>query len=237
METSRKSRIEQRVLRLIADFEHYVNWYDVHVPFDRPDQLNSHLKTIQLRFELKTAAAAAADPDFRESLYRTLQSWGIGQRGSRLLSRTQFDGAIVSATPAIAKLDGVAINYPSLDIDAIAAQLWAVLGTMKIVDNKAPLVPRTKALHHLLPDLVVPMDREYTRTFFGWHAPEFQGHGRPDGQRSIFTKTFCELVQIARATNPELYISAKRPWRTSRTKILDNAIVGFCMAEGLQRPS
>jgi hypothetical protein len=123
------------------------------------------LATIQRRRELKTAAAAAANWDFRESLYRTLQSWGIGQRGSRLLSRADFDTAIVSAAPAIAKLDGVAINDRSLDVDAIAAQLWAVLGTMNIVDNKAPLVPCTKALHHLLPDLVVPMDREYTRTF------------------------------------------------------------------------
>ena len=233
----RKSLIEKRVQRLIANFEHYVNYYDGHVPFGRPDQLNSHLATIQRRLDLKTAAAAAADSGFRESLYRTLQSWGIGQRGSRLLSRAEFDRAIASAAPTVAKLDGVAINDSSLDADAIAAQLWAVLAAMSIVDNKAPLVPCTKALHHLLPELVVPMDREYTRTFFGWHAPEFQGQGRPGGQRSVFTKIFSELVRIARATSPESYVSAERPWRTSRTKVLDNALVGFCIAERLQRPS
>jgi len=237
VETSRKSRIEQRVLSLIANFAHYANWYDEHVPFDRPEQLGSHLRTIRRRFDLKTAAAAAANPDFRQSLYGTLQSWGIGQRGSRLLSRAEFDMAIISAGPAIAKLDGVAIDDSLLDVDAVAAQLWAIIRTLHIVDNKAPLVPCSKALHHLLPDLVVPTDRAYTRTFFGLHAPEFQGHGRPGGQRSVFTKIFCELVRIARATNPQSYVSAAMPWRTSRTKVLDNALVGFCMAEGLQRPS
>lgn len=235
--TTRKFRVEERVQRLIADFDHYLNWYDEHVPFDRPDQLNSHIGTISRRLMVGTAAAAATDPEFCQNLYRTLQRWGIGQRGSRLVSRESFEKAVALAAPEIAKLDGTAIDDPSLDADGIAAQLWSVIHSLTIVENKANLVPCTKALHHLLPDLVVPMDREYTRTFFGLHAPEFQGHGRTDGQRSVFTRMFCALVRIAQATNPQSYVGAERPWRTSRTKVLDNAIVGFCMAEGLKRPS
>jgi hypothetical protein len=225
------------VLRVIADFERYVTWYDEHVAFDRPEQLSSHLTTIRRRLELKTAAGAATDPDFCQNLYRTLQAWGIGQRGSRLVSRESFEEAVAVAAPEIARLDGAAIDDPSLDVAGTAAQLWSVIHSLAIVENKANLVPATKALHHLLPDLVVPMDREYTRTFFGLHAPEFQGHGRIDGQRSVFTRMFCELARIGRATNPKSYVSAERPWRTSRTKVLDNALVGFCMAEKLQRPS
>jgi hypothetical protein len=39
----------------------------------------------------------------------------------------------------------------------------------------------SKALDHLLPDLVPPMDREYTRPFFGLHNPEFGNSRQPIG--------------------------------------------------------
>jgi len=66
----------------------------------------------------------------------------------------------------------------------------------------------TKALHHVLAELVVPMDREYTQTFFGWHAEEFGA-----------------FVQIARLVNPSQYVNIG--WNSSRTKVLDNALVGL----------
>lgn len=37
----------------------------------------------------------------------------------------------------------------------------------------------SKTLHHLLPDLVPPIDREYTRPFFGLHNPEFGNSRQP----------------------------------------------------------
>ncbi len=88
----------------------------------------------------------------------------------------------------------------------------------------------TKALHHLLPELVVPMDRVYTRTFFRWYMPQFQSD-----QRRVFEDAFGHFAAIARATDPERLVGPG--WRTSRTKILDNAVVGFCLAEALRRPS
>jgi len=93
----RKSLVERRIQRLIANFGHYVNWFDEHVPFDRPNQLESHLATMRLRKDLKTATAAAADLTFCKSLYRTLQSWGIGQRGSHLVPLDAFQKAMASA--------------------------------------------------------------------------------------------------------------------------------------------
>ncbi|MEI8083497.1 MAG: hypothetical protein WCI74_16795 [Actinomycetes bacterium] len=45
---------------------------------------------------------------------------------------------------------------------------------MVITNNNARLVPCTQALHHVPPDVVVPIDRDYTQSFFVWHNPEFQ---------------------------------------------------------------
>jgi len=96
------------------------------------------------------------------------------------------------------------------------------------VDNKAPLVAGSKALHHLFPDLVVPIDRAYTRRFFGWWANQFQNK-----QEEFFASAFGQFASIARAVNPQSYVGTR--WRSSRTKVLDNAIVAFCMVENLPR--
>ena len=82
----------------------------------------------------------------------------------------------------------------------------------------------TKALHHILPDLVVPVDRTYTQKFFGWHNPEFQY-----GQADVFCRSFEAFVEIARGANPAQYVGAG--WNSSRTKVIDNAIVGMLCQE------
>ncbi len=86
---------------------------------------------------------------------------------------------------------------------------------MPIVENIATLVPVTKALHHVLPELVVPMDREYTQIFFGWHIPNFNIVSALALLRhSVHSPRSLALV------NPSQYVN--RGWNSSRTKVLDN---------------
>lgn len=63
--------------------------------------------------------------------------------------------------------------------------------------EEAATVAVSKTLHHILPDLVVPIDREYTSNFFGWHAPEFQQY-----QSRCFGEAFGHFARIAAVTNP-----------------------------------
>jgi hypothetical protein len=58
-------------------------------------------------------------------------------------------------------------------VDA-ADRLGQVIESLGVVENKAKLVAGTKALHHLLPDLVMPMDRAWAGKFFQLHPPEWQ---------------------------------------------------------------
>lgn len=104
----------------------------------------------------------------------------------------------------------------------------------RLVANKAKLVAGTKTLHHLLPDLVVPMDRAWTGRFFQLHPPEWQDQ---DNQRRTFRRVYGHLADVARRTNPDQYVTGEG-WHTSRTKILDNALIGFCRLEvGDPRPT
>jgi hypothetical protein len=128
------------------------------------------------------------------------------------------------------------IDDPTLNVQQTARRVWELVDSLTIVDNIAKLVPCAKALHHLLPDLIAPVDREYTRTFFGLHTPEFQGQFT-GSQQSVFMDIFVMFARIARSAEVNSYVGTGQPWRTSRSKVIDNALVGFCVAEGLSRPS
>lgn len=229
--TKREAEVERRMSLLIENFERYVSAFDEKPAFTKSEQLESHVATIKRRRELGDVSQAAADPMFLKFLYETLIAWGIGQRGSKLEPFHEFTRAINTCLPAMSDLDGMALENPALDIKLVAERVWALIESLDIVGNEAKLVPCTKALHHLLPDLVVPMDREFTRTFFGWHVPEFQYQ-----QRKVFQHGFRHFIRIARIANPSEFVGGAG-WRTSSTKVIDNAIVAFCRAESLPTPS
>ena len=108
-----------------------------------------------------------------------------------------------------------------------AKDLWSLISSLGLVANDAPLVAHTKALHHILPDLVVPMDRASTRPFLGWHGTQFQYQ-----QEEVFRDAFRRFSRVAREAHPETY--AGKGWRSPATKIIDNAIVAFVLAEGIK---
>lgn len=223
---SRQDKVRHRVAGLTTDFGKYLEVFDRNVPFRKWGQYEFHTRTIRLRHAAGSASAAIDSPAFIRSLWETLQAWGIGSRGSSLAPLSEFSAAIHRLRFRIEALDGEAIDDPALNRTAVGAELWRLIEGLEIVHNDAKLVPCSKALHHLLPELVVPMDRKYTQAFFGWHNPQFQY-----GQRRVFLDAFQVFSEVARAVHPQRYVG--RGWRTSRTKVLDNAVVGFCLVENL----
>jgi len=222
MRTSRANRVHETVNLFIELFDKCLKVFDERPPFARYGQLEYHQETIQLRLKFNSAADAIRDDQFLRSLYKTLRAWGIGVRSSRLLPYAEFSKALGLMADEIASLDGIRIDDDQLDVASVSKNLWHLISSLEIVDNDAKLVACSKALHHIMPELVVPIDREYTRNFFGWHGPEFQYK-----QRQFFYLAFENFVTIARATNPTQYV--ENGWHTSRTKVLDNAIVGFML--------
>jgi hypothetical protein len=209
---------------LIREFPRWLEYFEQHVPFTKPDQLALHRKTIARRRVHASVSVAIADSVFVEPLYQTLRAWGIGSRRSHLRPLSDFSAALQTAAPKIEALERQRIEAGDLDADKIIESIWNTIETLNVVVNDAPLVAGTKTLHPLLPELVPPMDRAYTQEFFRWQNPEFQYH-----QRKCFRIAFAALVLIAREANPRQYVGA-HPWNTSPTKVLDNALVGLMCA-------
>lgn len=213
-----QTRSWRNVPLLIDRFGDWLDVFDRSGPFRRPGQLEWHRRTIDRRLSLGSADAAIGDREFLDGLYQTLQAWGIGARSSILRSFDDFCAELRRHHDTIVALDSLRIDDRHLDVASVRERLWLLLDDLLLVENRAKLVSGTKALHHLLPDLVVPMDRRYTQVFFGWQSPQFQY-----GQRECFADAFEAFVHIARTVSPAAFVGAR--WRSSRTKVLDNGLV------------
>jgi hypothetical protein len=133
----------------------------------------------------------------------------------------EFRRLLRAQSGPVSALNGARIDDPALDVAATADELWRIITDLGIVSNISVIVPGTKTMHHLLPELMPPMDRAWTGAFFRWSAaaPQY-------AQAATFKRTFASFAQIAQATEPGRYVA--RGWRTSTTKILDNAVIGYC---------
>jgi hypothetical protein len=217
----RTAQVADRLADVTRDFAACVEAFDRQVPFQRSGQYEWHRMAIEARLRCGSVREALDDETFPRLLYGTLQRWGIGRRASVLVPLAEFRQRLRDQAAPLTALQDAAIDDHALDIPAVCDQVWQVIEHLGIVHNRSVIVPGTKALHHILPDLVPPMDRAWTGAFFLWSAAAPQ-----TAQAAVFTRTFTGLAQVARPVRPAEYIG--RGWRTSRSKVLDNAIIGYC---------
>ena len=90
--------------------------------------------------------------------------------------------------------------------------------------SKRRIVGVSKALHFLLPDLIMPIDSSYT-------MPVIYGYNRYSNDREKETKDFIHIfrktVEIAQRLNLSPSDIDGDGWNTSIPKLIDNAIIGY----------
>ena len=220
-----KPVIDGRVTTLVRNFAHYVEAFD-QLPVFSDAQLKAHLETLRQRGSFPDVQASVTNRRFTRQLYLTLCAWGMNKRGSKAVSPAEFEQSLLASSNKFADLGNQTLETLS-EPTATGDLLWQLIDGLRIVENNNRLVFGTKCLHHLLPNLVPPMDREYTQTFFGWQNPEFQY-----GPQACFMYAFQTFASIAHVVRPTQYVGDR--WRTSGPKIIDNAVVAFCREHGLE---
>lgn len=138
----------------------------------------------------------------------------------------QFHDRLLAVAGAVDELDGLSIEDPGLDGSEVAQEVDPVMQQVGVVSNQSIIVAGTKT-PHLLPDLVPPMDRQWTGAFFGWWPIDPQNR-----HTAIFTEAYTAFVSIATTATPSRLVGDG--WRTSATKVLDNAVVAYCSLNGIK---
>ena len=220
-------RMDQRVSELIAGFAHYTEVFD-NAPLFIGPSLYFHHKTLDLRRRHTSASSALGDDAFFESLYATLTAWGMHRMGpgpTKLADLNDLKDSFRQQADRIQQVEALHIEQIATeDVAGTAQLLWDIIAALHIGVGQTKIVGGSKALHHLLPDLVPPIDREYTLRFFYGHTTV-----RPQEQETKFKEMYPRFHRIAVSCSHQIQERLGPGMNTSVTKVIDNAIVGYAL--------
>jgi hypothetical protein len=224
-------RIRSNVDSLIADFPRFVLRFERSNVFSGPS-LYFHQRAIERRRLHASVDDLMADDLFFECVYALLPAWGMHRMGKQAAKVGDFDKMVASfraQAPAIGELWDLHIcTVFEDDQSAVARQVWDVLGSLKVSTARTRIVAGSKALHHVLPDLVPPIDRQYTFQFFTGQKAVTSGDER------AFLEWFPYFAEIGRRAASEIRAAVERGgfMATGPAKVIDNAIIGFMQGDG-----
>jgi hypothetical protein len=216
--------MDQRVCDLIRNFDSCCDAFDHANLFTGPSAY-FHFKTLALRRQHSSAGEAVLDRLFLESVYATLTAWGMHRMGPGDTKLIDFDTMADSfrrLEKPIKELSAFTLTRVQADqVDDVSERVWRVIRELKIGQGLTKIVAGSKALHHVLPELVPPIDREYTLCFFFHHKTLSQG------DEVAFREMYPRFHRIACECRGQIEARIGRRMNTSFTKVIDNGIVGF----------
>jgi hypothetical protein len=218
-------QLAERIQTLTSTFAECVAVFEASQAFPGPS-LYFHLRAIERRREHLTVSSLLEDNLFLEYVYAVLPAWGMhrmGPQAAKVGDFAQITTALRETAPTLQQLWPLRITTLTGQAARDAAALaWDVIAHVKVSTSQTQIVAGSKFLHHVLPDLVPPIDRQYTFTFF-------TGQKMVPSDRAAFLDWFPRLAYIgARCGGPIREAMARGGFMaTGEAKVIDNAIMGF----------
>jgi hypothetical protein len=215
----------ERIKGLVASFADCVAAFEASQAFPGPS-LYFHLRAIERRRMHQTVRTLLDDSLFLEYVYAVLPAWGMhrmGPQAAKVGDFKQITNALRANAPALEKLWPLHITTLSgqaaRDASVIA---WDVIACAKVSTSRTQLVAGSKFLHHLLPDLIPPIDRQYTFSFF-------TGQKMVANDQAAFVDWFPKLADIGARCQEPIRGAIRRGgfMATGEAKVIDNAVMGF----------
>lgn len=192
------------------------------------NDLNFYREIINMHRNVQDIIKLIKNDDFCRMLYRTLEAWNMNQRGARLNEFEIVKESIKQHEPYLIDLYENKLNsIDSLEGEnglKIIRDLEFVFCHLEIMKSKRRIVGVSKAMHFLLPDLVMPIDSTYTMPYFyGTNKYNKKADKEFQNYLDIFTRTH-RITNNLKLTNSDV---KGGKWNTSIPKLIDNAIIGF----------
>jgi hypothetical protein len=186
-----------------------------------------------VHFHLRSLAAARAGDfdEFAEYAYAMLASWGMhrmGPGGSKMNEFENFRSSLLNVWPAATSL------RPKTP-DKLTPGDWNALKSIfcgiRCMASRTSLVGNSKVMAHMLPNLIPPVDRQYTLTFLFGNTYISNGIEKEWTRLELMLKEFFYRVLRSQPFREKVktWLSdpAGQKWDTSELKIIDNLLIGF----------
>jgi hypothetical protein len=165
-----------------------------------------------------------------EYVYATLASWGMHRMGKGGSKMQRFDLFRASIEPLADRIRKAQNFTPGTMDETCWDLLKEIFVRLKVMASGTSLVGNSKVMHHMMPNIVPPIDREYTLRILRGNTNIANDLGKEWGtMRSMIEGFFiplaCEQSFAAKATK---WMADERawPWDTSPMKVIDNLLIG-----------
>lgn len=180
-----------------------------------------------------------------EMIYATLASWGMHRMGppdqtkTKLVAFKKFHNSILSFQKEFNSLRKLKLNTISetrLE-NILQKELKDIFYGLQVSISDSYLVANSKTIHHIIPNLVPPIDRQYTIRFFYYKKSQF--YTKKNKFKTIPLPSdieeqyqyFCDLLRSCKIIISNDFFNHVRirqnSFNTSIPKILDNLIMAF----------
>lgn len=208
--------------------------------FWKGPSLYFHVRTInRIRASLQTPRSTyknvCKDTEYLELLYAILTAWGMDRMGGgpKLQCFETFKGSLqdedfIRCLDSLKDKTLVGLgNISEIERQIRLAYNW-LSGQKRVMKTGKTLVGVAKTLHHLLPDLLIPVDRRYVigllnRLKEEAFRPTQQGDSFEDYWKCISVSHFlCRQKGLSSISPTQEY-----PMNTSVPKLIDNSLIGM----------
>ena len=230
LRTRSADRVRGNVEALVANFADYSARFESSNTFSGPS-VYFHQRAIERRRSHDSVEGLLADQQFLEYVYAVLPAWGMHRMGAQRAKVTEYSQLVSSLRTAAPDLRALwPLDITELDpasVPAVSEQAWRIIACIKASTSETQIVAGSKVLHHVLPDLIPPIDRQYTFRFFTGQKTVRAGDQR------AFLEWFPYLTDIGRRCRSLIDIAMRQGNRMSagRAKVIDNAIIGFMITQ------
>jgi len=187
---------------------------EINMDYRTGPSLYFYRKLIDLRSISNNIESFLGDDYKIEILYATLVSWDMNSRGAKMKYFDDFKENILSCLDLFKEIEEFeGSNAPNITgLESILRDVYKNLNLMK---TNAKLVSNSKLLHFLFPNLLMPMDRTNTLSYF------YGNTGESLNKYIEVTKFSLEIINMPEKW--ENYLDNK--WNSTAPKLIDNAII------------
>ncbi|MEZ5003062.1 MAG: hypothetical protein R2730_08485 [Chitinophagales bacterium] len=179
-----------------------------------------------------------------EYIYATLASWGMHRMGktkTKMVDFHVFRDSILSQKKSIYELMNSRIENLNNNKESIFKELRKICFSIKVSVSDSKIVGNSKALAHILPNLVPPIDRQYTIRFFTQEGTNFvNGNGKLkavtnfkniEDEKEIFLIILDKTCDFTCHIIKNEDVRVDKIFNTSYPKIFDNFIISYIRRE------
>ncbi len=159
--------------------------------------------------------------------YDALKEFKMDERRARLVPYSQFESSVVSQKLRLHDLNRYKLEELTSDemlFSGLFPEFGVLFGQLNVMASGPKLVGVSKALHFMLPNLVMPVDGEIVLRFcYGSrYVP-----ASLDAQFERFKEVFQRYRDLTRHLGLKVSNADGNWWNISVPKRIDNAIAGF----------